>query len=423
MLLACLSKETGAVLPAVLGVHALVFGATPAGTTAVRRVARSLRRVAPHGLALAIYCGVRVASLGRFSPDQSVLGGSDLVTRVSTMGAVFAEYTRLLVYPRALHLDYFYQHDPGVQTSLTPQSLVGTALLVGLLGLALWLGVRELRRTPDGPDAGGLALCAFALAFGFFLPVSHLVDFGALLAERFLFAPSLGFLLLVALATSFLLQRRGPAFRSVAATAMIGLALAAGVRSHARASEWRDEVRLWSVEAAAIPDDPRVQSNLGAALLRRGDFEGARPALARALELNPGHPSALNNLAFAELQTGRLDAAETRYRQTLQGHPDDPVAWNGLGVVASQKGQPAEAAGYFERATHINPNYATAQRNLHAALAARDAARRFVEAHRGELESSRDARRLMQIAAACRAAGDTACAERSAVRVEALAAR
>ena len=44
-----------------------------------------------------------------------------------------------------------------------------------------------------------VAIIALAIFLIFLLPVSHLIDIGALLAERFLLAPSLGFILLIAL--------------------------------------------------------------------------------------------------------------------------------------------------------------------------------------------------------------------------------
>lgn len=421
-LLACLSKETGAVLPAILAVHALVFTAWPSAASAKQRIALSLRRIAPHTIVLALYCLLRVASLGRFGPDHSVLGDSDLATRIHTIGSVFAEYARLLVYPSSLHVDYFYQHDPGIQSSASPQSLLGWSLLVALVACASALLARELRRR-GRPDAGGLALCAFALLFGFFLPVSHLIDFGALLAERFVFAPSLGFVLLLAVPLWQLLQRSSVAFRAFAVVLAIGLALVGALRSRTRAEQWRDEVRLWTVEAATTPEDPRVFVNLGAAQLRRGNFEAARPPLARALQLDPGHASALNNLAYADLQTGRLAEAAAHYQETLASRPEDAVAWNGLGVIAAREQDPVRAAFHFERATQINPNYATALLNLQAARGARDEARRFLAAQRLESASSSDASLLLRIAQACRAAGDQGCAQRSAEGAEAHAAR
>ena len=413
--LACLSKESSAVLPAVLAVHALVFTAWPPYTTAARKLAACLRRVAPQLAVVAIYCALRIVSLGRFSPEQTVLGDAELSARLHTMGAVFAEYGRLLVYPRALHVDYFYQQDPGIALTASLQSTTGMALLCSLVATAVFLGVRELRRS-GRPDFGSLALCAFAIAFGFFAPVSHLLDFGALLAERFLFAPSLGFVLLATLPCWWLLRRSGAPLRSAAALLLLGLSIAGALRSQARAQEWRDEVALWSQEATATPDDPRVLANLGAAHLRRGNYDAARRELARTLKLDPAHLSALNNLAFANLQTGRLHESAERYRQTIALDPRDFVAWNGLGVIAARRGEAARAAELFERAIAINPNYATARRNFEGARSAAQSARQFVESRRAAAQASDDPGLLDAVARACLAAGDASCAEAFAQR-------
>ena len=426
MALACLSKETGAVLPGVFVVHALVFTRWEANTRAVRRVATCLRAIAPHATILVLYLLVRLASLGRFSPEHTVLGSGDIGTRVHTIGAVFAEYARLLVFPRDLHVDYFYQHDPGIQIAASTQSVLGGVLLVSLAACACWLFARALRRSGD-PDLGGLCLCALALFFGFLLPVSHVIDFGALLAERFVFAPSLGFLLAIGLPAAAWLGRSGFAVRATAIGLAITLSIVAVQRSRERADEWRDELRLWSTEAEASPADPRVLANLGAAQLHHADYDGARGSLVRALEIDPGHVSALNNLAFANLQTDRLEEAAIRYRETLAIATDNFIAWNGLGVVATKQQDPARALRYFERAILLNPNYATAQRNLRAAREATGAAQRFLATHRERAGESGDPDLLARVAQACHATGDYSCAEqfaqRAATKPHALGAR
>ena len=68
----------------------------------------------------------------------------------------------------------------------------------------------------------------------------------------------------------------------VAALLIAAIAVAGGVRSHQRALEWRDDLRLWLAEDRALPGDPRILANLAIAYHIRGRWEESRDALDRA---------------------------------------------------------------------------------------------------------------------------------------------
>lgn len=62
---------------------------------------------------------VRYFTLGRFSPEFTILSGQSLEVRLFTMGAVFFEYLRLLLYPRVLPVDFYYHATIGLPSSLS----------------------------------------------------------------------------------------------------------------------------------------------------------------------------------------------------------------------------------------------------------------------------------------------------------------
>ncbi len=371
--LACLAKESGALLPAVLAVHCWILR-PPARGAGLQAWLRGLRPVLPHAVVLVLYSFTRMAVLGRFSPETAILRGSDLWTHVHTMGTVFFFDLRLLILPGILEIDYYYQALIGLVESATPASLLGWLGMLGLLGIAVRLALRHFgKRASDEPPElareRAVALCAFSIFFATLLPYSHVLPIGALIAERFLFAPSLGFLLLVVLAARRLLEERlgGRAALAVAALLVAALVGVGAWRSHSRAADWRDQVRLWRSAERHLVGDKRVHTNLASAYIERGEFVRARLQLEKALELDAGYLPALGNLGVLQIEEGSLDDATATFRRILELDPRDFLAWNNLGIIEMRRQRYAPAAEHFRRALEINPNFAWARRNLREA--------------------------------------------------------
>ncbi len=363
--LACLSKETGAVLPAILAAHRLALAPPPRGTPA-RGWLQALRPVLPHVGVLLLYFAVRVAVLGRFAPDAAILRDETLATRLLTVGTVFLVNLELLVWP-SLQIDFFYQASIPLPRSVTGAALTGWALI-----LAAAAGTARLVRAQFGDRPSperATALCALAILGATLLPTSHVLDFGALVAERFLFAPSLGFLLLVVLGVRRIPTPglTGGTRRVLGGILLAAVAAAWGTRSHARALEWRDPVLLWQAAARVLPGDRRVHTNLAATHLDRGELDPARAALDRALAIDPSYAPALGNLGVLQLERGELDAAESTARRLLELDPRDFVAWYNLGLIEMRRSRPERAAEHFRRSLELNPNYSQARRGLDAA--------------------------------------------------------
>jgi tetratricopeptide (TPR) repeat protein len=328
---------------------------------------------------------VRFAALGQLSPDTAILGEASLLARFSTMGAVYFMDLQLLIAPTLLEVDFYYQVLIGILERPGPASVLGWAGM-GLLGVgALRVSWQLSSPTADTPtrshDARAAALLALAIFFVFLFPTSHFIGFGALMAERFLFAPSLGFVLLIVIVTRAALDKLGS--RRLATTLATGLvlvtAIPAAMQSRARADEWRDEVRLWSTAARHITGDIRVHTNLAAAHFDRGQIDAARQQLDRALEIDPNYREALGNLANVELEDGNIAGAILHYRRMLEIEPGDFLTWNNLGIAEYRRGRYPEAVQHFERALEINPNFAFSRSNLdaaHAALAGQSAPQR-----------------------------------------------
>lgn len=92
--------------------------------------------------------------------------------------------------------------------------------------------------------------------------------------------------------------------------------------SNHRLEVYIDEPTLWLDTVRKSPDKARPHNNLGDALKKIQDLNGAQQHFERALELQPDYPDALNNLAIIFTNTGRKDDAMYLLRKTLLLNPD-----------------------------------------------------------------------------------------------------
>jgi Flp pilus assembly protein TadD len=346
--LGMLSKEPAIVLLPILAV-ALGAGGALRDVARRRAVAATL---AAHAAAAAGYLLVRAWALGGFAgTDRRV--DVDAPRAVATGLALLGEYAKKLVLPVELSAMY----DFGVVTQASdPRLWIGVTILVMVVAAAV-----RLRRVPGVPL--GLALLLFPL-----LPTLYLPALGeGLFAERYLYLPSAGAALLVALALRAIAARAVLRNATVAASCVAVLVL--GVSSFDRNAVWRSDLTLWEDTAPKVPRRAGAQEALGTALYQVGRHEEAAAHLGRALGLNPALDGARVNLAASLCVLGRLEEAADHLRLVLERRPDHPEAHAVLGWALMAGGQVPEAIAAYERALAIKPNLAPAHHALGVAYA------------------------------------------------------
>jgi tetratricopeptide (TPR) repeat protein len=322
---------------------------------------------------------------------------------LATITASIPEYTRLLFFPLKLSADY----PPRPEQTLTARrSIIGILLVSAWIFAALLL----LRKAPTA---------SFAIAWSIimFLPVSNLVPLiHFFVADRFLYVPSFGFCLLLAVGIDRSLDYAGRRnlqwFKTTILALVLILVAAAGLRSAVRNRDWHDEYTLWSsairdgcntirahnflgvalstqgrfeeaVEhyqealqlkpgyEAATFNMSEAHNSMGSALLEQGEVDEAIEHCAEAVRLNPGNRDGLNNLATALARQRALDEAGGRTS------PGNAKAHNVLGFALLQQGQHDEAIAYLSEALRIDPDYAEAHCNIGLVLARKQ---KYVEA-------------------------------------------
>jgi len=117
------------------------------------------------------------------------------------------------------------------------------------------------------------------------------------------------------------------------------------------------------------PQLPEPWVELALALMEKGELEGAKQHLSRALMIDSSLVLARYNLARACQLLGQEDEAAAHYRKLLEIDPEHAEAHNNLGLVLQSQGQVAAAQGHFLKALQRNPQFVDALNNLGNALA------------------------------------------------------
>lgn len=312
---ACFSKEHGIVLPALL---------VAAEWTVIRDERslrdRLLRALRPFYLGLAaLACGFMLArslALPDLAGFQPLIAFQTLhlttSQRILTAIGVAPHWGRLLFWPAKLSAEYGPPYIDIAQ-SVEIVQLPGALLLVGILGLA----VAVRRRWPL--VTFGVAWICLTL-----LPASNFVaPTGILLAERTLFLPSCGAMLIVA---SFVpaIQRAltTPVLRLSAATALGALITLGGWRSATRSTVWRSNRTLFEQTVRDAPLTYRSHYLYGMLLFQEGRKREGEIEYQRALRLFPYDPFMLMSLAERYRDAGACDHALPLYRAAFDLTPD-----------------------------------------------------------------------------------------------------
>jgi hypothetical protein len=335
-LIACAFKETALVLPGIL-IAAEIWLVQSTEPMRVRLVQgrRLLLLLMLVGMAF-FWVRTQVLAgslLGTFVAES--LEGLGMGDRALTMLSVVPEWARLTLWPSHLRADY----SPGElvsQTAWGPMQTFGLAILVAAVALflAAW------RRAPV--IAFGLAWCAVGI-----FPVHNvLVPTGIVLAERTLFLPSIGAMLVLGGLGALVLER-APETTRVLLGSVTGLLLILGVyRSSTRHPVWSDQFNLWYQTANVdAPRSFRAHEALAEAYFQLELERMAEQEYQLAMQFAPKQLTRpMMSYAHRLRSRGFCFPAAALYRKALQVYPSFLGAQAGLIACTLHLGLYREAA-------------------------------------------------------------------------------
>jgi len=368
--LALFSKETALLFPLLVALAPLLVG--------VRYDRRYWLSVLSVLAVLVGYLLLRTAAVPVPIPIVGRVGlGSRLVAIANTLGL----YIRMFFWPFEHHAKFPASDAIFVPT---PNTLFTLLFVVSVPLLAL---KRRFAAT----------LWGYAWTIAFLLPVADIASIGPLAAERLLFLPSAGIVMVLVTALSRLLTFR-VATRKAVGIVLAGIIVLLGADTMMRTRIWRNNETLFTAMVREAPDAPSAYANLADAIA------GQRPDSAlvlynHALRLDQGYVHAYLHAGILLSDKGDHRRAIHNLRLANELEPNSVIALNDLGLAFTAAGESDSALATFDRAIAAHPGSAVLHLNrANALLAAGRTEEADTELRRAaELDSTLPAARLLLI--------------------------
>jgi len=343
---ACLSKETAVILPIIIFACELVWS-EPVGSSRwrdwTRRCLDAGKVVAPYLALFVIYIAARLFSLQGF---QNTKEAHSYLAMFLTWPSVLWFYIQHLFWPRDLSpfysMEFFNRVD--VRNVLLPAVPVAVAA-IGLGYLA--------RRSAKA------AVATIWLVVPI-LPVLNLRAFieGHLVHDRYLYLPSFGFAMLVALGIRQFLPRQGRVWGQPAI--QIGLACALGVLLGVASLQamacYANDTTFFAFITNSGPEGRKPNMNLAGILGQRGQLDEALRMYEQLSLTEPDSWDISYNLGYAYYLKGRLPEADRYLSRAVQIDASRPDGFFYLGLTKLKLGDIDAAAANVQRAVIIRPD-------------------------------------------------------------------
>lgn len=275
----------------------------------IRRLIAASKILILFAIPTVIYILMRYNALG-----GKLFGGEaryPLIPSLLTIPLVLLKYVGLMVIPWG----YSYQHYTAFAETVAGALFLGPVVVLAAIGIgAVKLKSRLMT----------FAVVWFVVMLAPALVALRSLEPAFLIQERYLYAPSIGICLAIALGIEGLATRgwfgsRGRVIATAAATLLMLLWAGVFIRQN---RVWDDTVTVFKNSVAVSPHEP-----LAHALLSRSYYEAGRPREAEAeahatLDLDPRCAPGYLNLSYFARMSGKLDKACEYLEQGISAVPE-----------------------------------------------------------------------------------------------------
>jgi Flp pilus assembly protein TadD len=366
---ALLSKESGMVLPILVGAYVGIYGeadrsrepaAVSFGEHFLRRLRCALLASIPFWAVVLAYVPLRIWALKGFAHTVTPLA---MRTEILTIPSVLAFYLGLLLRPIGLscYYDLPYVTAATVSGFFLPLAEVLAALA---MMIAWYLWTRRAR--PD--DERGLAFASMWMSIAI-LPVLNfrLLPEGEVAHDRYLYLPSVGFSLLMGLAAVQWLRGQEHITRrpAIVAALAVFVSLLTGFATARQCLTWSDDLTLNYRAHQIAPHNVSATTSLAAAVAQQGMDGAAISLYQQALAIQPGFWQANVNLGYLYYAHGNFPEAARYFSRAIACNPADGDQFLYMGMALLQMGRTSEAERAVRTAMLARPQ----GKNYHLGLA------------------------------------------------------
>lgn len=324
--------------------------------------------------------------------------------KYATILLTWGKYFLLLLFPHPLTHDYYPKQIPLIGFS-DVRAIIPLLITLALGVIAVW----KFRSRH---------IVAFAIFFfwlTFAMSSNLLINIGAFMNERFMFAPLLGFTLILAWLLMHPLGKKmkfSPAWRSAVLTVFLVLLAAWSVKTISRNRSWKNDLTLFTTDVKVSSNSAKCNTSaggkllewsdstanpiqrkeyldlsvkylrksidiyprnihswilLGNAYIKLKDYPAARQCFTNCLQINPKHPASLNNLLHIAQVTNRdklYEESVITYKLLMNLQPDSAIHPFGAGLAYKNAGRLDSAIYWFNASLQKDPEYGDAYGKL-----------------------------------------------------------
>ena len=293
-----------------------------------------------------LYILLRYFATGKMS--QTAYWGGGIIPTLLTMAKVFYYYVKLIILPFNLNVD----HDIPVSFSiLDPFVLFSFCFIFASLFISLKIYRYSKLAT--------LGMFWFVIAL---LPVSNIVPIQALIAERFLYMPSVGYSMVFAVLISRLTAK--VRFKNTAVFLMIAVVFCFSILTIKRNGVWKSDYTLWSKTLNSSGNNFKALTSLAIHYAEKEDYEKAIELYIKSIKANPNYAVTHNNLGNTYQKTGKYQDAINEYDTAIGLDKNYYEAYSNKGNAYKKMGNNEEAIFNYQKALIIKDNYADARFNI-----------------------------------------------------------
>lgn len=349
--LAALFKEPALTLPGVLLTYDFLFRRD------CLRFPHGFKRYLPFLVVAAVYFAMRVHALGGMAP---VLASKELTPDAYVLNAfvLFRRYMEMLVLPIGLNIWHVFR---PISSFFSVNGAVSVLAAVVFAGFA----IVAAKKRPVAFFA--LAFIVLPLLPAFYLPgLTQGIENAV--TERYLYLPSVGYVLLAGLLATWIPSKR-PGWNPAMIVVLSVLVAVYATGTIHRNAAWKDSYSLWSDAVRKSPESAKAHEILGYALLYRGYADEGTAHLRTAMRLKPDFLENVMNQGILYGRKGLVDKAIYTFHIALICKPDSVDAHYNLGIAYDVKGWTDQAIEQFQAAVLLSPDRADAYSNLGIAYA------------------------------------------------------
>ncbi|MBI3585340.1 MAG: tetratricopeptide repeat protein [Nitrospinae bacterium] len=287
------------------------------------------------------------------NPVEENISAWSFSERLMTIPYLILKYLLLLIAHVSLSADYVIT---PINSVISLKFIIPVIVIMFIIMLPLIFNLQS--SIFNRQSAFGILFLLLTL-----LPVYNVIPIANPFAERYLYLPSVGFVIIIfSIIQSVNIKQEGKKFYiPISMIIIISIYSLAVVN---RNVIWRDELSLWSDVVSKSPDKASGHNNLGNDYRNQGQLDEAIKEYLIAIRIKPDFAGAYNNLGVAYAKQGRLSEAIQEYQASLRINPNDAGVHNNLGVAYDMQGRINEAIDEYQVAIRINPDYVEAYYNL-----------------------------------------------------------